>query len=134
MSNQNKDNSMSISSKIRLVNMENSNLCGFADVTIDGNITIRNVKIVEGKNGLFASMPSVKGRNDYYEPIVTMEKDYYQKFSDLVVDDYCLVKDQAMDEDIRREQAALEQAGQHEQGGDIDDAELADDLPFEQTM
>lgn len=112
------EKAMSISSKIRLVNMENSNLRGFADVSIDDNLTIRNVKIVEGKNGLFASLPSVKGRNDYYEPLVTMEKDYYQKFSDLVVEDYRLVRDQAADEQLH---------------DDMNEG-VADDLPFEQTM
>lgn len=38
---------------------------GTASVNINGAFAIRGVKIIEGTNGLFVSMPSYKVGNDY---------------------------------------------------------------------
>lgn len=130
----NKQNDMTISLKLRLVDIENSNLRAFANVTINDVLTIRNIKIVEGRNGLFASMPSVKDRNGYYDPVVSMEKEHYQKLSSLVVDDYRLVHDQAMDEAARTtpEDQGEAELKTEDIGPNI--AGPADAVPLEQTM
>ena len=38
---------------------------GTASVNINGAFAIRGVKIIEGSNGLFVSMPSYKAGNEY---------------------------------------------------------------------
>lgn len=43
----------------------NDTIKGTASVNINGAFAIRGVKIVEGSNGLFVSMPSYKAGNEY---------------------------------------------------------------------
>lgn len=74
--------------EVRTVDMPETNLRGFADVTINNMVTIRNVKIVMGKNGLFASMPTVKDRNGQFRSICDIEKDYRPSFNDAVLEAY----------------------------------------------
>ena len=70
------------------MSFKDSNLRAFADVTVDGLVTIKGVKVIDGKNGLFASMPSVKDRNDEYQSVCTIAKDHWQEFNDILVADY----------------------------------------------
>jgi DNA-binding cell septation regulator SpoVG len=48
------------------------NLLAFADVTING-ITINGVRLVEGNNGNFLSMPQRQGKQGKYFPICNIE-------------------------------------------------------------
>ena len=48
------------------------NLLAFADVTVNG-VTINGVRIVEGKNGNFLSMPQRLGKQGKYFPICNIE-------------------------------------------------------------
>jgi len=43
------------------------NVKAFASVTIDDAIVVHDIKIVEGKNGLFVSMPSKKVGEKYFD-------------------------------------------------------------------
>ncbi len=36
----------------------NSRLCAYATMTIDNAFVVRNIKVIEGKSGLFVAMPS----------------------------------------------------------------------------
>ena len=45
----------------------NESIKGTASVNINGAFAIRGVKIIEGSNGLFVSMPSYKVGNEYVE-------------------------------------------------------------------
>jgi len=46
------------------------NFKGYVEIKID-DITIRSCSIMDGKNGLFVTMPSKKGGDEWY-PIVTL--------------------------------------------------------------
>lgn len=46
--------------QIAKVKDENSNLLGYADVTLGGSFAIRGIKIMNGSNGPFVSMPNYK--------------------------------------------------------------------------
>lgn len=48
------------------------NLLAFADVTVNG-VTINGVRLVEGKNGSFISMPQRLGKQGKYFPICNIE-------------------------------------------------------------
>ena len=48
------------------------NLLAFADVTVNG-VTINGVRIVQGNNGNFISMPQRLGKQGKYFPICTIE-------------------------------------------------------------
>ena len=44
-------------------------LKAFANIVIEDAFIIKNIKIIEGKNGLFVAMPSQKGKNGEYRDI-----------------------------------------------------------------
>lgn len=48
------------------------NLLAFADVKVNG-VVINGVRLVEGKNGAFVSMPQRQGKNGRYFPICNIE-------------------------------------------------------------
>lgn len=55
--------------KVKLVNNKELKLKGFAMVTIDDAIVIRDIKILESVNGLYIGMPSKK-RDDNFRNII----------------------------------------------------------------
>ncbi len=46
--------------KISLVNKPNSRLRAYASITFDDSFVVREIRVIEGKNGLFVAMPSRK--------------------------------------------------------------------------
>ena len=46
--------------RVRLVGNKNSRLKAFCAVTIDGDFVVRDIKVVEGRGGVFVGMPSRK--------------------------------------------------------------------------
>lgn len=47
------------------------NLKAYIDICIDEALIIKGLRVMDGKNGLFVSLPSVKNKNDekYYETV-----------------------------------------------------------------
>ena len=48
-----------------------SNLKAYIDICIDDALIIKGLRVMDGKNGLFVALPSVKNKNDekYYETV-----------------------------------------------------------------
>ena len=44
--------------RVKLVGRQNERLKAFCSITFDGDFVIRDVKVIEGTNGLFVAMPS----------------------------------------------------------------------------
>ena len=62
--------------RISLINKPNSRLRAYASVTFDDSFVIREIRIIEGKNGLFIAMPSRKmqkscGKCGYKNPVTS---------------------------------------------------------------
>ena len=55
--------------RIKLVS-DDSNLKAFASFTIDGAFVVHDVRIIEGSNGCFVSMPSRRKPNGEFKDIV----------------------------------------------------------------
>ncbi len=55
--------------RVRLVSND-SNLRAFASFTIDGVFVVHDVRIIEGANGCFVSMPSKRTPNGEFKDIV----------------------------------------------------------------
>ena len=67
----------------------NESIKGTASVNINGAFAIRGVKIIEGSNGLFVSMPSYKAGNGEYKDICfPCTKEARQQFNDAVLNAY----------------------------------------------
>lgn len=72
--------------KIEVRPYEKDNLLGFATLTIYGDITIYNCRVIYGKNGPFISMPSYSGSDGKYYNYVYIDKDndLAKEISDLI--------------------------------------------------
>ncbi len=56
--------------RIRLVEKAESKLKAVASITIDECFVVHDIKVIEGKDGLFISMPSKKTPDGEYKDIV----------------------------------------------------------------
>lgn len=73
----------------RLYRVENdSSLKAFADVII-GQVLVKGVRIVEGKNGLFAGMPKSQGKDGkWYDMVKILDDGLKQELQDAVLEAY----------------------------------------------
>lgn len=56
--------------RIRLVDKEDSKLKAVASITIDDCFVVHDIKVIEGKEGYFISMPSKKTPDGEFKDIV----------------------------------------------------------------
>ena len=64
-------------------------LKAFADISVNEALVIRGVRILEGKKGLFVSMPQEQGKdNKWYDQVVCKSASVYESLSSTVVDHY----------------------------------------------
>ncbi len=56
--------------RVRLVTKEEAKLLAVASITIDDCFVVHDIKIINGKDGLFISMPSRKTPEGEYKDIV----------------------------------------------------------------
>lgn len=66
----------------------NESVKGTASVNINGAFAIRGVKIVEGSNGLFVSMPSYKAGNEYRDICFPITQECRKQLNDAVIGAY----------------------------------------------
>ncbi len=70
---------------------EGNRIRAFVDLGVNDAILIKGVKVVDGKKGLFVSMPSEQGKNEqWYERVRCMNKDVKGIISDKVLEAYNL--------------------------------------------
>lgn len=61
-------------------------LKGFADISINGMIAIRGLRVVNGKTGLFVSMPQTQGNDKkWYDVVHPLNAELRQKIGDQVL-------------------------------------------------
>lgn len=66
-----------------------SNLKAFADVTFGGVFIVKGLRIVEGRNGLFVAMPSIKGKDGkWYDRAYPLTKEFRDMLNELVLEAY----------------------------------------------
>ena len=57
-------------------------------VSLNGCFAIRGVKVVDGSNGPFVSMPSYKGRDGYKDICFPCTKEFHEQLHQAVLDAY----------------------------------------------
>lgn len=67
---------------------DGGNVLAKASVTLNGCFAIRGVRVVDGKDGVFASMPSYKTREGYKNICFPCTKEFHQQFNEAVVAAY----------------------------------------------
>ena len=71
-----------------------SKMRAVASITIDDEIVIHDIKIIEGDRGLFIAMPSKKGANGEYRDIAhPINSETRAKLQDLILDAYSKAED-----------------------------------------
>ena len=56
--------------RVRSVSKKESKLKAFVSITLDDALVIHNLKVIEGKNGLFVAMPSKKNNKGEFRDIL----------------------------------------------------------------
>ena len=64
------------------------NILAFASVNLNGCFAIPNVKVMNGPNGPFVSMPSYKSGNEYKDYCFPCTKEFKREFDETVLDAY----------------------------------------------
>lgn len=75
---------------VNLVKNTESSLVGFASITLDDEIVIKGLRIIEGKNGLFVAYPSTYSEKDetYYDDVFPISKECREYIETEVLDAY----------------------------------------------
>lgn len=61
----------------------------FIDLSLDDTLVIKGLTLVEGKNGLFLSFPSTKGKDGkYYSSVYSLDKEWTELLQDACVKKY----------------------------------------------
>ncbi len=70
-------------------NTHNNSVKAGGQIVLDDSLVISNVKVVEGKNGLFVQLPTYMDSNGEYQPIVNpINKEFYQQIQKAVIDKF----------------------------------------------
>jgi len=74
----------------RLYRFENDgHLKAFADVIINGQVLIKGVRVADGRNGLYVSMPSTQGKDSkWYSIIKILDDELKQELQEVVLAAY----------------------------------------------
>ena len=68
---------MNVKITLRKYEATNSNTKAFIELKLDEVLIVKGLSLVEGKNGLFLSFPSSKGKdNKYYNSVYSLDKDW----------------------------------------------------------
>ncbi|CAM2857740.1 septation regulator SpoVG [Hathewaya histolytica] len=89
--------------RIRKISAD-SKMKAIVSVTFDGEFVVHDIKVIEGKNGLFIAMPSRKTPNGEFKDIThPINTDTRQKIQDSILSEYEKVKNQTETEECQCE-------------------------------
>jgi stage V sporulation protein G len=89
---QQKGDDMSIEVKVNRIHRfedEEKSLRAFVDIEINDSLLVKGLQIMQGKNGLFVSMPRQKGKdNKWYEVVRMLTPEVRTQISSIVLSAY----------------------------------------------
>ena len=65
-----------------------TNMKALASVELDSCFLIRDIRLIEGKNGLFVAMPSRKVADGYHDVAHPLNKETRKMFTDAILEAY----------------------------------------------
>lgn len=75
--------------RINKVTSDKTKTKAFANVTFDGTFVVTGISVIEGKNGLFVSMPQTIGKDKkYYDTCYPLTKEFRETLSNKVLEEY----------------------------------------------
>ena len=73
--------------EVRVKKYEKNNVKGFATITLDKALVVSGLTILDGKNGLFVSMPRNKSTDGkYHDSVFPLSKDLRNEITNSVID------------------------------------------------
>ena len=80
---------MNVKITVRKYESANSNTKAFIDLKLDEVLIVKGLSLVKGKNGLFLSFPSSKGKdNKYYNSVYSLDKDWKAQLEEACIKKY----------------------------------------------
>ena len=80
---------MKIDVRINSLTPGDSNVKAIASANLDDCFAVKNIRVVEGKNGLFVSMPSYKGADgEYHDLCFPTTSEFRKQLNSAVADAY----------------------------------------------
>lgn len=75
--------------EVKISRLENGGKCkALASVNFDGAFVVTGLRIMEGSNGLFVSMPSQKREDKYIDIAFPVTKEFREELQKAVLDEY----------------------------------------------
>ncbi|HPR65120.1 MAG TPA: septation regulator SpoVG [Thermoanaerobaculia bacterium] len=75
--------------QVRVYPVEDTKLKGFASIVFDNCFLVSDIKIIQGKDGFFVSMPSKRKRNGQYKDIAhPINRDMRTEIENLIFSEY----------------------------------------------
>lgn len=75
--------------KVRKIEKEGSRMKGIASVVIDDAFAVKDIRVIEGENGLFIAMPSRKYPNGEYRDVAhPINAETRAIFEDAIIEEY----------------------------------------------
>ncbi|MBL7132242.1 MAG: septation protein SpoVG family protein [Candidatus Omnitrophica bacterium] len=66
-----------------------SSVRAFVDIALNESLLLKGLRVVEGRNGLFVSMPREKGKDErWYETIHPLSRDVKEEISSIILSAY----------------------------------------------
>lgn len=79
------------------------NVLGYADITLEGQLVIKSIRVIMGKYGPFLSFPSRKGEDDnYYDIVFPLNKKLRSTMTEAVLKEGNLLK-KSLSEDEKKD-------------------------------
>ncbi len=81
--------------KVKIIERENSRMRGVAVVVLDDAFVIRDLRIIEGENGMFIAMPSVKLANgEFRDTCHPINPETRKMFEEAILAEYEIQKNE----------------------------------------
>lgn len=89
---------------VKVVKKEANQLRGYATIIIDDAFVVKNIKIIQGKTGLFIAMPSYRLKNGEYKDVAhPINSETRTSLEELILNKY----NETPDEEYSREDSDL---------------------------
>jgi len=76
--------------EVKLFSKDKTKIRAFANIVVNNALAIKNLKVIDGTNGLFVSMPSQKNTktNEFVDIVYPINKESRKIIHDAIIDAY----------------------------------------------
>ena len=103
---------MKINARVNLINND-SKLKGVADIVLDDMLVVKGIRVMEGQNGAFVSMPSQKVGSEYRETVFPITAEFREQLMNTVLSAY----EQKLQEGLENEETEKQNSEKAEKNG-----------------